>query len=187
MNRTLRSILRWAMLLTFLATFAFAQEKGGGEGEDNTQLWKWANFVLLAGAIIYVVAKKAPAFFAARSEQIGKDMAEAAEERRAAEERAAAVDRRLASLEADIAALRAESKQQAEADIQRLKEHTAAEIARIQAQAEQEIVSAGKAARLELKRHAAELAIGLAEQKIRARMTPDTQDALVRVFVRDLK
>jgi hypothetical protein len=38
-----------------------------------------------------------------------------------------------------------------------------------------------------LKRYAAELAIGLAEQKIRARMTPETQDALVRGFVRDLK
>jgi hypothetical protein len=29
--------------------------------------------------------------------------------------------------------------------------------------------------------------MGLAEQKIRARMTPETEDALVRGFVRDLK
>ena len=65
-------------------------------------------------------------------------------------------------------------------------QHTAAEIAKIQAHAEQEIASAGKAARMELKRYSAELAIDLAEQKIRARMTPETQDALVRGFVRDL-
>jgi hypothetical protein len=39
---------------------------------------------------------------------------------------------------------------------------------------------------MELKRYSAELAIQLAEQKIRARMTPETQDELVRGFVDDL-
>jgi F0F1-type ATP synthase membrane subunit b/b' len=72
-------------------------------------------------------------------------------------------------------------------EIERLAQHTAAEIAKIQAHAEQEIASAGKAARTELKRYSAQLAVELAEQKIRARMTPQTQDALVRGFVRDLK
>ncbi|HLK65556.1 MAG TPA: ATP synthase F0 subunit B [Bryobacteraceae bacterium] len=184
MKRTFRLVT----LVVFLAVLAFGQEekKEGGEG-GGILIWKWANFGLLAVALVYVIGKKAPMFFAARSEQIGKDMAEAAEERRKADERAAAVDRRLTNLEAEIAALRAESKQQAEAETRRLTEHTAAEIAKIQAHAEQEIVSAGKAARLELKRHAAELAIGLAEQKIRARLTPEGQDGLVRSFVRDIK
>jgi F-type H+-transporting ATPase subunit b len=180
--------VRVALLLAFLSISAFAQEKEGGEsGSSSTQLWKWANFVVLAGAVGYMVGKKAPPFFAARSQQIGKDMAEANEERKAAEVRAAAVDQRLANLEAEIEALRANAKKDAESETQRLAQHTAAEIAKIQAHAEQEIVSAGKAARLDLKRHAAELAIGLAEQKIRARLVPETQDALVRGFVRDLK
>jgi hypothetical protein len=39
---------------------------------------------------------------------------------------------------------------------------------------------------MDLKRYSADLAIDLAEQKIRARLTPDQQDALVRGFVRDL-
>ena len=51
---------------------------------------------------------------------------------------------------------------------------------------EQEIAAAGKTARVELKQYAAELAVGLAEQKLKARMTPDTQDGLVRGFVRDI-
>lgn len=62
----------------------------------------------------------------------------------------------------------------------------AGEIARIKEHAEQEIAAAGKAARLELKRYSAELAIGLAEEKVRRRITPETQDALVRGFVREL-
>ena len=65
----------------------------------------------------------------------------------------------------------------------RMAQQTEAEIAKIQAHAEQEIASAGKAARMALKRYSAELAMGLAEQKVRARMTPETEDALVQGFV----
>jgi F-type H+-transporting ATPase subunit b len=114
-------------------------------------------------------------------------MEDSLEQRRQAEARAADVERRLANMEADIAALRGEGERDARAEAERMERHTAAEIAKIQAHAEQEIASAGKAARMELKRHAAELAVALAEQKVRARMTPDTQDALVKGFVRNLK
>ena len=69
---------------------------------------------------------------------------------------------------------------------ERIARQTAAESAKIQANAEQEIASAAKAARTELRRYAAGLAVELAERQIRARMTPDTQDGLVRGFVRDL-
>ena len=59
----------------------------------------------------------------------------------------------------------------------------AADLAKIQLHAEQEIAAAGKQARLELKRYAAELALQLAEKKIAARMTPPAQEALVNSFV----
>ncbi len=181
---------RLALFLTVLALAAFAQEgkKEGGEGEGgDVSMWKWANFLVLAGGLGYLIGKNAPPFFASRSKQIRKDMEEADEERRVAEAKSAEVDRRLANLDAEIAALRSESQKEAQAETERLTQHTAAEIAKIQAHAEQEIAAAGKAARTDLKRHAAELAVGLAEQKIRARMTPDAQDALVRGFVRDLQ
>jgi F0F1-type ATP synthase membrane subunit b/b' len=67
-----------------------------------------------------------------------------------------------------------------------MQRETVAHIAKIRAHAQQEIAAAGKAARVELKRYAADLAIGLAGQKLRVRATPDTQEALVRGFVRDL-
>jgi F0F1-type ATP synthase membrane subunit b/b' len=134
-----------------------------------------------------LIGKKGGPFFATRSTKIRQDMIDAGDVRKQAEARAAEVDRRLANLEAEIAALRAESGKEEEAETGRLGRHTAAEIAKTQAQAEQEIAAAGKAARMELKRYCADLAVGLAEQKIRARMTPETQDELVRGFVRDLK
>jgi F-type H+-transporting ATPase subunit b len=172
-----------ALVVCFSAAPIFAEDQEGG----GLQVWKWANFVVLAGALGYLIGKKGGPFFAARSVKIRKDIVEAGEVRKEAETRAAEVDRRLANLEAEIAALRAASGKEEEAEAARFGRHTAAEISKTQAHAEQEIAAAGKAARLELKRYCADLAVGLAEQKIRARMTPETQDALVRGFVRDLK
>jgi F-type H+-transporting ATPase subunit b len=178
----------FALVVCFTAAPSFAEAKEGGEGAGGSlQIWKWANFVVLAGGLGYLIGKKGGPFFAARSTKIRQDIIDAGEARKQAEARAAEVDRRLASLEAEIAALRAESGKEEESETGRFGQHTAAEIAKTQAHAEEEIAAAGKAARLELKRYCAELAVGLAEQKIRARMTPDTQDALVRGFVRDLK
>jgi F0F1-type ATP synthase membrane subunit b/b' len=176
---------RLALLISLGAGLSFAEgtESAGG----SLTLWKWANFLLLAGGLGYLIRKSAPPLFAARSQSILKDIAESGKIRQDADARAAEVDRRLAGLEAEIAALRADSQRESQAETQRLASHTAAEIAKIHAQAEQEIGAAGKAARADLKRYAAELAVGLAEQKIRARMTPATEDGLVRGFVRNLK
>ena len=113
-------------------------------------------------------------------------MIEAGEMRKQAEMRAAEVDRRLANLENEIAAMRAEAKQEAETETERLSRHTAAEIGKVQLHAEQDIAAAGKAARMELKRYSAELAVQLAEQKIRVRMNPEIQDSLVMGFLKDL-
>ena len=181
----------------FAVSAAVAQEKPdtaseraaepAEEGEHGKlELWKWANFIVLAGGLGYLAGKHSGPFFAARSIKIRKDLIESEEVRKEAEARVAAVERRIANLEADIAALRAEAQKEAEAETERLSRRTAAEIAKAQAHGEEEIAAAGKAARASLKQYAAELAVELAEQKIRTRITPDEQNALVRGFAHDL-
>jgi F0F1-type ATP synthase membrane subunit b/b' len=185
--------------LTATAPASFAQEpktaqeaaptgsRAAQEEEARLIRWKWANFLVLAGAIGYLAAKNGGPFFAARSKQIRKEMLEAGDVRKEADERAAAVDRKLANQAADIARLRAESVEESQSETERLRRHREAERAKIQAHAQREIESAGKAGRLELKRYAAGLAVELAEQKIRVRMTAEIQDRLVGGFVRDLR
>lgn len=191
MKRSLRVLLILGFAALVPAALAQEPQKPSEKPEsfaDKHELeLKWANFLILAGALGYLINKHAGPFFAARSSGIRKDMVESEQQRQAAEAQAAEVDRRLANLEKEIAALRGDSQAQAQAENQRMAQHTAAEIGKIQGHAEQEIASAGKAARSELKRYSAQLAVELAERKIRARMTPQTQDALVRGFVRDLK
>jgi F-type H+-transporting ATPase subunit b len=146
----------------------------------------WVNFAILVGGLAYLVRKYGSPFLAARSQKISQDILEAARVRQDAEARTTEVDRRLAELESDLAAIRAESQKELESQRRYAANRRAAEMAKIQAHAELEIAAAGKLARLELKRYSAELALALAAQKIQARMTPDTQDALVRGFVKDL-
>jgi F-type H+-transporting ATPase subunit b len=182
------------MLLGFglSAATLLAQEEGhvekGASGLPTTTetILLWANFALLAVGLGYLIKKYGAPFFAARSERIQREIVEAAKVKQDAETRSAEVDRRLANLETDMTALRAESRQELASLERNAAAKTSAEIAKIQSNAEQEIAAAGKAARLQLKRYSAELAVQLAGQKIRARMTPDAQDALVGDFVQQL-
>jgi F0F1-type ATP synthase membrane subunit b/b' len=181
----MRRTAQLGLWICLAAGVCFAE---GTEGGDSAlTFWKWANFLVLAGGLMYLAGKMIPPIFAARSQAILKDMSDSDKIRQDAEARAAEVDRRLAGLEAEIAALRADSQRESQAETERLASYTAAEIAKIQTNSEQEIGAAGKAARAELKRYAAGLAIHLAEQKVRARMTPAAEDGLVRGFVRDLQ
>jgi len=186
------AVVTVALGLAFIGA-APAQEHEGGQkkeesfAEKHELELKWANFLLLAGLLGYFIGKNAGPFFATRSAGILQDMDESLRQREQAEARAADVDRRLANLEKDIAALSSQSETEAQAETERMAQHTEAEIAKIQAHAEREIASAGKAARMALKRYSAELAMELAEQKVRARMTPGTEDDLVQGFVRNLK
>jgi F-type H+-transporting ATPase subunit b len=189
MKRRVRAILATAGLS---AARLFAQEgaaektASGGLSPTLEMVLLWANFLVLAAGLGYLIKKYGAPFFAARSARIQHEIVEAARVRRDAETSSAEVDRRLANLESDLAALRAESQKELDSLRRHVTTKASTEIAKIQSDAEQEIAAAGKAARFELKRFSAELAIQLAGKKIRARMTPDAQDALVRDFVKDL-
>jgi len=166
---------------------AAGKEAASHEGaSEPSPIWAWANFAILAGALGYLIVKKGGPWFAERSFAIRKGIAEAEEIRRGAEARAAEVDRRLAGLQTEINELRTNAQREQAAEGERIRQQTAADLARIQDHAAREIDAAGKTARLDLKRYAAQLAIDLAEQKIRRQMTPEVQAALVERFGRDL-
>lgn len=183
--------MRRLVILLALAAAATlsAQHEGGHGGGAPPSLtgWKWANFALLVGGLGYLLAKKAPAFFQGRTADIQNGIAEAARLKAAAEARAAEIERKVAQLGAEIANLKAEARQEMEAENQRLREETMRQLAKIQARSEQEIASAAKAARLELKSYSANLALALAVDQLRGRVTGEVGRALVAGFVKDLE
>ena len=197
MKKLATLLLATGFLLTTSSAWARSQEKQPeaaqraaeppAEGEQGEmEGWKWANFALLAVGLGYLIAKNASPFFATRSKKIHQDMRESEALRQEAEERAAAVDRRLAGLDKEIAELRSQSKAEAETESKRIALRTQEEIVKIRVHSQTEIEAAGKAARSELKRYSAHLAVSLAEQKVRSRMNGGTEDGLVRGFLEDL-
>jgi len=94
------------------------------------------------------------------------------------------VEGRLSRLDADIAAMRREAEENAKAEEQRILAASEEERRRIVASAEQEIEMSANAARRELKAYVGELAVQLAEKKIR--INKDTDEALVSAFTNQL-
>jgi F-type H+-transporting ATPase subunit b len=180
-----RQGLRWTALLIVFTSLALAEE-GKAAAEPEMTGWKWANFAILVAGIGYLMVKQAGPFFAARSIEIRKGIAEAQKLRAEAEAGVAAVEAKLASLSTEVETLRKAYRDEAAQEGDRLRAETERELAKIRTNADQDIALALKAAQTELKRYSAQLALDLAKQKVRARMTPAAQDELVQDFVTEL-
>jgi F-type H+-transporting ATPase subunit b len=173
--------------LSTLPVFAQQNEAEAKQEVEPNAIWSWLNFAILVGGLGYLVKKNAGPYFTQRSLEIRKGMLEADEARADADAKVADVDRRLAALPGEIEKLKREANSEAEAEAERAKREAMQEIAKIQVHLADEIAAAGKAARLELRRYSAILAIDLAEKKIAARMSPAIQDRLIAAFAAHLE
>jgi F-type H+-transporting ATPase subunit b len=172
------------------ATFVGAQEQekaGSTEKSEPGIAWKWANFVILAVGLGYLVNKHLPPFFRSRTAEIQQGITEAQQIKRDAEARAAQVEARLQKLGEEIDQFRTQSREEMQQEGERIRQETAKQLGHLEHQARQEIEAAGKVARRELKDYAAKLALDLAEQRVRARLNAGTETALVDGFIHDLQ
>lgn len=148
----------------------------------------WLCFILNFAVIFFFMArlmrKKLPGYFGRRTSAIQKGIEEARKMSEDARRRLADVEGRLSRLDAEIAAMQREADENAKAEEQRIAAAGEEERKRIVASAEQEIEMAANSARRELKSYVAELAIELAEKKVR--VNKDTDEALVRAFTAQL-
>jgi F-type H+-transporting ATPase subunit b len=176
---------RLLILVIFCAaTLAAAETESASE---PSPIWKWANFAILAVGLGYLMAKHLPALFSSRTTEIQKGISESQQMKQDAERRSAEMDARLSALGADIEKFRTQSAAEMQKEGDRIGQETAAQIKKIEQQAAVEIESVGKTARRQLKEYAAELALGLAEERLRGHMDNATESALVDGFVRDLE
>jgi F0F1-type ATP synthase membrane subunit b/b' len=154
--------------------------------EEVSEVWLWPNFLILAGLLGYLIKKHGSPFFAARSEQVRERLEAGKKAQVEAEKVAAGVQAKLATLDREIANLKASAHAELERETQRIRRDTDNELQRIEQHTASELDSLGKRATLELRHYAASLALDLAEQKVRARMTPALQSGLIESFASDL-
>lgn len=174
-----------------LALCALPQESKGGSGNEAeasepSMGWDIANFVILAGVLGYLIKKSVPPIFRKQSEEIEGALAEAAKVKHEAAAFAASIEMRLANLQREIESLREDAHAEMSAEGERIRQETARHMDRLREQSSQEIELMARGARDELRKYAAELAVGLAQERIRARMNPGLQEKLVSGFLANL-
>ena len=126
------------------------------------------------------------AYLADRSRQIRSDLVNAAEMKRAAAAQIEEIDRRMQALPGELEALRAKGAEEIVAEEARIRAAAAAERDRLLEQARRDIDLQVKIAERELVSHAADLAVGVASERIRNSMTDDDQRRLVDRYVQQL-
>lgn len=150
------------------------------------EAWKFVNLTIFVLALIYILRRPLGEAFRARREGIRRDLMRAQEERNAALAKLEEVETRLARLDAEVETVREQANSEAAAERERIKRATEEDARKLREQAQREIESAGKAARQELRRYAAEQSVRLAEEMIRRDMRPEDDERLVKLQVEEL-
>jgi len=144
------------------------------------------NFVALVGLLIFFGRKAVSQAVTARHQQLKSELAAAAEQRAAAQARLAEQEKRLASLEHEIAEMRAGIHREAEVEKARLIEMAEERAKRIQEETKFLLDQQVKEAESELRREAARTAVDMAEQIVKRSLNAGDQQRLVDTFVTDV-
>jgi len=186
-NRSLLFVVSALFVLLFVVVGAQAAEEGGNVATERaTEIFKWTNFAIVAGVLYWVFAKYLPPKFRSHAETISSAITRAASAKAAAEAQLREAETRLANLQKEVAELRAYAEREAAAEVERLRAATQRDIQKIAA-AKAEIEAAERAARLELKALAANLAVDGAESLLAKQLTPKAQESLISNFVKSLE
>ncbi|HEX4379227.1 MAG TPA: ATP synthase F0 subunit B [Candidatus Acidoferrum sp.] len=185
-GRRISMIVSVAFAVLFAAVGAHAAEGGSDTSEHVNEIFKWINFALVAAGLIWLFGKVLPPLFRKRSDEIGAAIKRATEAKAEADRMLREAEQKLAKLEHEIAQLRTIAQREAVAEAERIRNSTLTDAQKIEAAAEAEIEAAERAARLELKALAANLAVDSAESLLAKQLTPQAQEALVSAFVKGL-
>jgi F-type H+-transporting ATPase subunit b len=153
------------------------------------ELWKFANLLVFIVCALYLhrrFGRPIREALRSRRESIKRELEAAREERDRALAKLAEVEARVASLDAEIAAISEKARMEAEAERQRISLATDAEIAKLREQAKREIESAGKAARHELRRFAAQESVRLAQEILESEIGPEDDTRITNLNVQEL-
>jgi ATP synthase F0 subunit b len=174
----------------FLSNIFLLFALAGGEtpwyNYPGWEVWRFFNLILFVGALVFLLRRPISASLVARRDTIRRELMRAQEERRAALAKLEEVEARLSRLDAEVETVRAQAKRDAEAERESITRATAEETRRLREQARREIESAGKVARQDLRRYAAEQSVRLAEELIRRDIGDEDDARLMNNYIGEL-
>ena len=180
---------RAGLLLFMLCITCTAAYASGGEGEPHATpfgkdtIFSIINFVLLMGLFFYLYKKNASGSFAKRSLDVKIEMEEAAEAKKQAEAKYNEYKARIDNLDAEIAKIRSLAKEDADRERESILAEAGKQSERMVEQAELTAKQEVESAKRELRREAAELAAGMAEELVKKSTTPEDQNNWVTSYI----
>ena len=176
------------LVLLLSSVSAGAAEEGAGPStEQFSAIFRWINFAIVAGGILWLFGKVLPPKFRRNAENIGSTITKATAAKAEADRLLREAEAKLANLQVEVAALGEEAKREAAAEVERIRAATRVDEQKIAAAAKGEIEAAERAARKELKELAAKLAVDGAESLLVRQLTPAVQESLISSFVKTLE
>jgi len=176
---------------TFAVTSLLMAGSAGGEGGHvapwwKDYIWKIINFLILVVLLFKFARKPMQSFFQKRTEMIEKTLNEAKEAKDASMKALQEVEARLRAKDAEVEAILAAAKKSGEQEREAIIAESDRLKAKIMEQAKTNIDFELKHAKEAIKAEAVELAMELAEQKIKEKLTTKEQeklleDALLRI------
>jgi len=171
------------------ATPAEGHAEGGTAHESSPWpfVGKIVNFAILAGALFYLARKPLAQYVADRGTQVRDDLVRATSMKEEAAQQIAEIEAKLKQLPAELDVLRATGREDVAAEEARIDEAAAAERTKLLEQTRREIEVQLRVARRDLVTHAADLAVQVARERIRAQITSDDQARLVDQYLAQVK
>jgi F-type H+-transporting ATPase subunit b len=154
-------------------------EEGGRVSATMDFLGKLVNFLILFGGLAFVMRKPLKAMLAKRTVDIGETIRDAEGAKAGAETKAGESRSRVAHLEEEVRGLKAAAEEEGRRQTERISRAAAEEAERLKKLARREVEEQVRLGVRELKAHAAARATDLARERIRKRLTPELQAALI--------
>jgi len=151
------------------------------------ELWKFLNLAIFLGVAIFILRRPLREALVARRERIKRELLQAQKERDEALAMLAEAETLLGHLDSDVAALREQSKAEADLERQRLRVATDRELEKLRHQAQREIEMAVKVARQELRRFLAERSVQVAKESVIKEMREEDDARLIGASIAELR
>ncbi|MGC1417265.1 MAG: hypothetical protein WA817_18395 [Candidatus Acidiferrum sp.] len=164
-----------------------AEEKASPAAQTADSIFKWINFAIVIGIVVWLFAKKLPPVFRSNAESISSAITKATAAKEEADRQVREAEAKLAHLEQEIATLHAAAQREAAAEGEHIRVLTGVDVKKVGIAAQAEMEAAERAARLELKALAASLAVDGAESLLAKQLTPAAQESLLDTFVKSLE
>lgn len=173
--------------IVLAAAVAWAAGGGDDHGDARAQLidfgWRVANFLILVGILYWLMWKKIKTFFANRREGIKASLEEAEVVKADAEKKFREYDEKIKKAEEEIQGISDMIRAQGEEEKKRIIAEAQRAAAKMKEDAKARMEQELKKAKNELRLEASELAVRMAEDILKKKVTKEDHEAMVREYL----